>query len=418
MIYYFINSDRLIYIKRKDMKSKKLLFYIISSIFLYGCDLSSPKEEIKYHEIEVDLKSVTSYKVKDFFNFDSAIKLETTTESLIAKIEKIAFYNNNIYILDFVQSCLFVFDEEGDFLYKIDKKGDGPKNYIYLTDFHIDQNNKLLYLYDGIKGEILKYSINGDLFLEKKNITKSYCVYHLEDGKWVTYMGNLNTNRPNDHYNVYLLDNDFNFIQSAIPYNTNLHGRRASYGRNSSLSYYDDQLYITPHLSNQIYKYKCGENHESVDLAYEINFKGNGQMKIDENSNQEQVEEYLSKVRSDEVAWGISNFYKMGECVFFNFLHKEKKGILSCFYNEKDKKTLLCDFTGDENGLSFFPTVYTSNYKKEKVLSIVDAQNILISQSIAKTPNPVIERIAQSINQDEEANPILIFYTFKGMEGK
>lgn len=69
------------------------------------------------------------------------IFLETTENSLIAKIDKVIVYGELIFILDsFIAESVLVFDIEGNFIQKLSSKGEGPSQYQKPLDIFIEND--------------------------------------------------------------------------------------------------------------------------------------------------------------------------------------------------------------------------------------------------------------------------------------
>lgn len=98
----------------------------------------------------------------DFF------QLETNSESLIGKINKVLTTNEELLILDTQTTArVYIFDHTGKFIRNIAKEGNGPGEYSFLGDMDIDcQNN--LHLLDLRKAKILQYRLDGTFIGENK----------------------------------------------------------------------------------------------------------------------------------------------------------------------------------------------------------------------------------------------------------
>ena len=89
------------------------------------------------------------------------IPLETTDESLIGFPNKTLIRNNRIYIGCFsVTQTLFVFDMEGNFLFRIAQRGQGPEEYISFNDFDVRPNGDI-YMYDPFTKRFLIFNSEG-----------------------------------------------------------------------------------------------------------------------------------------------------------------------------------------------------------------------------------------------------------------
>ncbi|MBC8059627.1 MAG: 6-bladed beta-propeller, partial [Clostridiaceae bacterium] len=87
------------------------------------------------------------------------ISLETNKECLISNISKCIEYNKNFFILS--DDKLQIFSSTGKFVRRFGNKGNGPGEYLSLMDFAIDKVNKTVYIYDYIKNQIHKFTIDG-----------------------------------------------------------------------------------------------------------------------------------------------------------------------------------------------------------------------------------------------------------------
>ena len=98
----------------------------------------------------------------------SFIQLETNAESLLSFIDKVEIYKDRIYV--FGHGAIGVrkvccFDLQGKFLFNIDRRGNGPEEYLSLTDFVIDKKTQCLWLVDHAK-KMLKFDLDGN-FIEQ-----------------------------------------------------------------------------------------------------------------------------------------------------------------------------------------------------------------------------------------------------------
>ena len=72
------------------------------------------------------------------------ILLEAHPDGLFREIDKLIVKNDKIFIFDFIgRNQVLVFDRNGKFLYKTGNRGRGPKEYIQLRNFTVD--DKFIY---------------------------------------------------------------------------------------------------------------------------------------------------------------------------------------------------------------------------------------------------------------------------------
>ena len=87
--------------------------------------------------IHVDFDRPVSPSVFDFFQSVELIPLETTEKSIVGWIAKMLYHDERYYLLDRQQHIVHVFDENGKFVFKIDRRGQGPGEYPFLDDIYI-----------------------------------------------------------------------------------------------------------------------------------------------------------------------------------------------------------------------------------------------------------------------------------------
>lgn len=141
------------------MKYKNILF-----IFLLLCiscsnphsdSLSIPSEIIYFNQLEhgnlSELLKPENVRYVLLHNEDS--------EDLFGRIDKLKIVNDRIYILDTKLRLLVAYDIHGNFLSKIGERGQGPHEYVHLSDFDVDRNGNVFIL-DSRQSKMLCYDNN------------------------------------------------------------------------------------------------------------------------------------------------------------------------------------------------------------------------------------------------------------------
>lgn len=382
--------------------------------FCIGCSKQKTANNSgEFIEIQIDMKSIVHRQTNDFFQYKSFIVLETTDESIIQSVDKIYMNDRNIFIMDTRRNCILRFTDKGQFINLIDRKGQGPEEYLKIEDMHIDHATNEIHVFDGLSGSVLRYDSIGT-FIDKKNVQKGYSFIATNDGNRILYQGNGAADFSSDkkYKNILIYDSDYKIINEAIPFNENMLGRRHTVASAKSVfTCYNNKIFVNPLLSNDIYIYD--DVSKNLILKYRINFKGYEGKTISEKQNREEVNDLLQEIRQGEVPSYVSNFYEMRNFLFFNFIHKMGKGRLMCIFNKESGEVNLCDFIFDENGLFFNPTVYFSNKKEKLVLSILNEGDFEICKKNDESNKRLIEDITKSTGNTGDSNPILVFYKMK-----
>jgi hypothetical protein len=125
---------------------------ITALLFIVSCDSERSthinKDGTDSVRIIINPKNVSKISFFDHFSEIELIPLETTPESLIEDFDKVIFHSGVFYILDLKQTTLFLFNDKGEYIDKISRKGKGPGEYVDLYDFNINEFTGNLELLD------------------------------------------------------------------------------------------------------------------------------------------------------------------------------------------------------------------------------------------------------------------------------
>jgi hypothetical protein len=141
------------------------------------------------------------YKNLDGFQLD-------TTGGLVGWVSKMDIYDNKIFILDtrFAEK-LFVFDlQTGKKLFTIGSRGKGPGESLFISDFAIDEKQKMLLTCDVFLRRLYYYDLNGKL-IEEKQLPFSPKYMALFDEKLI-FLCNHNV----DNYKLIVTDDKINIL--------------------------------------------------------------------------------------------------------------------------------------------------------------------------------------------------------------
>jgi hypothetical protein len=158
------------------MKTVKIR--IVSGIFLlhlvgFSCARSGvDKQNISdFSILKIDLFSEPRQKLTSLSQIASGIEyipLSTSKEAIIKFIDKIRISGRKIY-LKVNATELMCFSKEGQYLFKLDKKGRGPGEYTSITDCDISTDGKSLVILS--KDKIHWYGITESAFIYSNSIT-------------------------------------------------------------------------------------------------------------------------------------------------------------------------------------------------------------------------------------------------------
>ena len=139
----------------------KNCIFLLLALLISACKKEKPSEPLQ--EIVIDFsKSEKVVDISDIIDstFFKIVALETNANSLIGEIDQIFYQNHRIYIVDQMQKCIIVFDDEGRFLFKLHKPGRGAGEYTEIQTATVTPDN--IIVVDMGKRVALFYDLEGN----------------------------------------------------------------------------------------------------------------------------------------------------------------------------------------------------------------------------------------------------------------
>lgn len=153
---------------------------------------SSIDDEDRVKQIVVDIYNAEIPNFSSILDSVRYIKLEATNESLISNVTKLAYRNNCFYILDKSTSSIYVYDNNGNYRYKIACQGAGPEEYVGIDDFVVNDNFSSIDILDVMRQKIMRYDMHDGHFLNSislshytryiQSVKNNYLSYDFEKG--------------------------------------------------------------------------------------------------------------------------------------------------------------------------------------------------------------------------------------------
>lgn len=93
------------------------------------------------------------------------VPLETREDCLIGTISNLIYQNHRIYVVDNMSNAVYVFDETGRLQSKVCSVGNGPKEYLGITAFAVQESR--MFIYDKMKGKSWFMTETASLYIRK-----------------------------------------------------------------------------------------------------------------------------------------------------------------------------------------------------------------------------------------------------------
>ena len=141
---------------------KNFIFIISFILFICGCNekkTSDTEESIESISLNPH-EAVESINLSEIADSVKCIRLQTESNDIMGRVNEIIIRQKYIYAKDVSQQMIFVFDKEGKFVAKLNKKGQGPDEYNWLGPFVIGDNEEYIEVVNsaGSKSTLLKYT--------------------------------------------------------------------------------------------------------------------------------------------------------------------------------------------------------------------------------------------------------------------
>jgi hypothetical protein len=150
------------------MKKVLNLLFLFAFLFLLAACNSREKKEIGLPIIPVDpaLDNEEVLYLKDYVSNIHYVRLSTTEDILIRRVDKMYCDDKKIIVLDIFDNCK-IFDNEGNFKFSIGKIGQGPEEYVMCRNFDLLPESDQIMLFPDPRN-VFFYNMDGD-FLKKIN---------------------------------------------------------------------------------------------------------------------------------------------------------------------------------------------------------------------------------------------------------
>ncbi|MFA5045603.1 MAG: 6-bladed beta-propeller [Paludibacter sp.] len=351
----------------------------------------------KNNGICINIEQRDEVSMSDIFSKIEIVRLETNDKSLIKEILKIIVFDNKYFIFDFPKSEILVFNAHGSYLTKISNRGNGPDQYINISDFDINFINKKLSLLSSVDRTMHEYDLNGNYLKRYKlpDITGAY--------KSLKYLNN-----DTIVYWTFDFDNRIKFYSvSRNKIISETFPEQDIFFNKFLPTEFPYENYVCRSSQNMVFKIspKC-----KIENGYEWNFG-----RLNNNVNQIQssinmtmrpeIMEYVKKIYASENINYIFNL-QGGNSIYLYAQITRKNKLINIFYNKKTKKNYV--FENSIEGAKFYPIYWNDNY----VVGI----HLDYRKSLDETiPDMILdkENIKKKNQISEFDNPILIKYYFK-----
>lgn len=198
-----------------------LFIFILSSCTINKGEKINTAKVIQNNELykikNFELKS--KIDVSPYIKSINYIKLELTDDSMFGDIYSMEAFEDKLYIFDDVTRSVYVFSIEGDFLFTLNKVGQGPGEYTQIDFFSIDRNERQLIVADLMSNNILRYDLDGEFVSKQKINFWLDGIYPIEDKSFIGFANFKNNSETIENQcNILFFDSISNITSGYFPY--------------------------------------------------------------------------------------------------------------------------------------------------------------------------------------------------------
>jgi len=343
---------------------------------------------------KVDIpESDKGFDVCQMADFEKVIPLETVGDALIGDIDKLEMDDSHIVILDKRMRTVWLFGIDGNFIRRIGRLGNGPKEYVSLDDMCFDKKNGTIWIWDRIKQVMLEYDLSGELLKEVATGFSSNVFAKTKDGFWLYYSYLKNP----DNSSLILVNEEMNhLVKGFFPTKESF-----PVSLSSGFTSWGGKAYFYFPLSNVLYSLDGTDARPYIEFDF-----GEQTLPYSKIMNMSR-EEYETLIDSDSYLGGLKNVQLSSKYCFFQFSSTTQNKYVTAYYGVLDFKTLTVEVFSYLNGSDLLVDFSS--------LLCVTANDELVYPICPSKHNPIYFDELRTLVPDvtEESNPILALYKLK-----
>ena len=339
--------------------------------------------------------------VSDLFDI-SFVKLETNNECLLGGVTQCIKTGTGLILLDnMVSRSVYLFSNEGKFITRIGKQGNGPGEYLYPFSISIDTIQKRLSVIDMASQKILFYDLSDFRFLCERKLP--FLRTEMESLSPNCYCWSNFTLSPESDSHLFMTDSTFSITKHYLPISFS---SGFTLGTNRKLSKQNGEITFCLSYKPEVYRLK----NDSVQCVYRFNFDGNKMAPIDYlNDNAANNQNYIPKLL-DSPYVAFYNFYETNNSICVPYYLNKK--MFYGFYNKENHKSYCFSQDDIQKGLNvgaFSSPIGVIN--NHSFVSLLRPGLLLEMQEEGQKLDDELENLLSQSTVDD--NPILLIYSLK-----
>lgn len=299
-------------------------------------DQVSSQDTIKIIPSDVPVNRIN---YSDFFDSVAYIPIETDSDFLIGKIDKILVENDYLFILDSeISKSVFCVNKLGQKVFRICKIGKGPGEYLTLSDIAFDSSQRELLVYCRVLKKLIHYDMNGNYVSEEPIPYMAWRVQPVGDNIAVSceYFSEKKLKESNVFSNIALIDLKKDLVLSKANKFKAPVVKKVVWTSNGHFSKINDTLFsIKPDHCNTVYHITPSQIYAAYTLDFGIDYRIDDRYWLKARKKDislKEVEDYCVKLRLCE----SYRFLESDEYIYFAY--KQSGKVSYALFSKRDKR--------------------------------------------------------------------------------
>lgn len=252
---------------------EKRIFYVLMFFSIIGVSCRDRRAESSSEKqndiITMQVNEPKETLVSEIFDSLSYVVLDDTRdESLIGRVGKLECVDSLFFIKDDKRRLIHKYDDKGNYLSSIGKVGNGPGEYIGLSDFSVDRNKRTLFILDKTGRKILVYDFEGH-FLYKMSIevmANKICVMNGGYALYTSGSDYFTDKKEAFGYNLFFYDEANKLCSKFFPYKPKIDD--VIQERNFDYNVDDSILLYHQSVCDTVYLFKSMDVHQKLKIDF------------------------------------------------------------------------------------------------------------------------------------------------------
>ena len=398
------------------MNVKNILLLLI--LFVFSCSNSQKEFSLTGADYIIDLdgKKEESIPLSTYFKTARTIILETNKDCLIGHINGLQAFDGCIYVHDMLDAnSLFVFDMNGRFIRKIGNKGKGPGEYMRVSDFTLDTENKFIFLLD-YEQRVHKYHLDGtyiNTITPKMQHTNAFSIQYYRNKLYLSVKAFDPT--PDDYMLLEVNPDDGTILSESLPVKDNKGWTRSSFSdRSSFISRSSD-----PPLYTQLFM-DCIVTIGAEIKPY-IELKSQNLTTFNDLENlpydRDDPMKFFNALRNFSKIYFLKNYMESNDFIIFSYSNGSMDNRTAIYHKKTGSVKVIKKFHNDlifgkDNNVLFGMSIFSDT---KGAYEIIQQSTIETIQELIRNEEapPRLDKVDEFMKLNEESNPVILYYEFK-----